>query len=274
VVWVRSLVPKLKNSGFLGHGTGGEGGAGDLDHGADHVLQVLQAGLAENFLGHLDHDLLLVLKFLDAADERDHTSGMTFTPFLATWTTASKTARALHLGDLGIGDAETAAAVAQHGVELVQFLDALEQRREHGLEVLDLGAEALVGGGQFPLLLDIGVRRMALSTIRSSRLGRNSWSGGSRVRMTTGNPSMAVKRPAKSRRCMGRSLASALRRVFKSRARIMACMWGMRSSAKNMCSCGTGRCLRRRTAGRFWHRGGCRRWRARRTCRGIRRPIP
>jgi hypothetical protein len=30
----------------------------------------------------------------------------------------------LHLGDLGVGDAQAAAAVAEHGVELVQFLDA------------------------------------------------------------------------------------------------------------------------------------------------------
>jgi len=43
--------------------------------------------------------------------------------------------------------------------------------------------------------------RRAMSTIRSSRLGRNSCSGGSRVRITTGNPSIAVNRPAKSLRC-------------------------------------------------------------------------
>ena len=41
---------------------------------------------------------------------------------------------------------------------------------------------------------------MATSTIRSSRLGRNSCSGGSSVRMTTGNPSIAWNRPAKSLR--------------------------------------------------------------------------
>src|ERR1035438_10007828 len=77
---------------------------------------------------------------------------------------------------------------------------------------------------------------MATSTIRSSRLGRNSCSGGSIVRMTTGRPSMASNRPTKSLRCMGSSLARALRRAFSSRARIMACMCSMRSSAKNMCS--------------------------------------
>src|ERR1022692_1098969 len=77
---------------------------------------------------------------------------------------------------------------------------------------------------------------LARSTMSCSRLGRNSCSGGSSVRMSTGEPSMAVNNPTKSLRCMGSSFASALRRVFSSRARIMACMCAMRSSAKNMCS--------------------------------------
>src|ERR1017187_10081863 len=51
---------------------------------------------------------------------------------------------------------------------------------------------------------------MATSTIRSSRFGRNSCSGGSSVRMTTGKPSIAMNRPAKSLRCMGRSLRQGL----------------------------------------------------------------
>jgi hypothetical protein len=58
---------------------------------------------------------------------------------------------------------------------------------------------------------------MATSTIRSSRLGRNSCSGGSSVRMTTGKPSMAVNRPAKSLRCMGRSLAGPCGGLFVAR---------------------------------------------------------
>ena len=54
--------------------------------------------------------------------------------------------------------------------------------------------------------------------------------------MTTGKPSMASNRPAKSLRCMGRSFASALRRSFSFSLRIIACTNGRRSSAKNMCS--------------------------------------
>ena len=54
--------------------------------------------------------------------------------------------------------------------------------------------------------------------------------------MVTAYPSIALKTPAKSARCMGSSFLSAIRRSFSLLARIMACMCGMRSSAKNMCS--------------------------------------
>jgi len=121
------------------------------------LMQVLRPALPRTSSATWTTNLLLVLKFLDAADQRDHDLGNHLHALLGTCTTASKTARACISVDLGIGDAETAAAVAQHGVELVQFLDALEQAGQHGLEVLHLGAEALIGSGQFPLLLDIGV---------------------------------------------------------------------------------------------------------------------
>src|ERR1035441_1341783 len=94
-------------------------GARDFDHGADHVLQVLQAGLAEHFLGNGDHDLLLILEFLDAADQRDHDFGDHLHALLGHLHDGFEDGARLHFGDLGIGDAETAAAMAQHGVELV-----------------------------------------------------------------------------------------------------------------------------------------------------------
>ena len=59
-------------------------------------------------------------------------------------------------------------------------------------------AEALVLRDQLFLVLRVGIGSLAISTIRSSRRGRNSCSGGSRVRMVTGNPSMARKTPTKS----------------------------------------------------------------------------
>ena len=81
----------------------------------------------------------------------------------------------LHLGDLRIDDAEAAAAEAEHGVELVQRLDA----RAHALD------------------RDAELRRPTPADPASS-CGRNSCSGGSMVRMVTGRPAMARKMPTKS----------------------------------------------------------------------------
>jgi hypothetical protein len=79
----------------------------------------------------------------------------------------------LHLGDFGIGDARDARPMAEHWVELVQLLDARQQ-----LFLL------------FNLtLVAVGASSLATSTIKSSRFGRNSCSGGSMVRIVTGDPS-------------------------------------------------------------------------------------
>mmetsp|Transcript_2482 Transcript_2482/g.3527 ORF Transcript_2482/g.3527 Transcript_2482/m.3527 type:complete len:329 (-) Transcript_2482:1398-2384(-) len=70
-----------------------------------------------------------------------------------------------------------------------------------------------------------------------SPLGRNSWSGGSRRRMVTGQLSMAVKMPSKSERWKGSSLVSASFRASTSSAMIICRTALSRSSlAKNMCS--------------------------------------
>ena len=86
----------------------------------------------------------------------------------------------LHLGDLGIRDAEADAAVAEHRVELVQLLDARQQL----LLLSQLASPPLPDASSF-----------AISTIRSSRFGRNSWSGGSIVRIVTGAPFIALNTP-------------------------------------------------------------------------------
>ena len=150
-------MPKLKNSASLATSSGGERGARDFDHGADHILQVFQAGFAEDFFGNCDHDLLLVVEFLDAADQRDHDFGDDLHALLGDLDDRFENGARLHFGDLGIGDAETAAAVAEHGVELMEFFDALEQVGNDGLEILDLGAELHVFGDQFALHFDVRV---------------------------------------------------------------------------------------------------------------------
>ncbi len=109
-----------------------------------------------------------------------------------------------------------------------------------------------------PRLFSLSVRRRVVFSISSSADGRNSWSGGSMRRITTGRPSIARKRPAKSSvwRCWSSASAASkvatisvssaesawpaaarrLASVAWVAARIMRRTVGSRSSSKNMCS--------------------------------------
>ena len=142
----------------------------------------------------------------------------------------------------GIDQAEAAAAQAEHRVLLAQRLDGREQ-----LLVL-LAAQPPVNSAR------------VTSTSSSSRLGRNSCSGGSISRMMTGRPSIASKMPSKSPCCRTSSLPSAPCRTWRrpparrrSRRLARGGLWpwlaspggprgwrhgtiGRRSSSRNMCS--------------------------------------
>ena len=111
----------------------------------------------------------------------------------------------LHLVDLGVQDAEPAAARAQHRVDLAQRLDP--------------GAQALVG----------------LVRPRRGRAGTRAAAGRAAGSSPAG-PSIASRMPSKSDCWNGSSLSSAARRPASSRARIISRMTGRRSSPKNMCS--------------------------------------
>ena len=107
-------------------------------------------------------------------------SGTTLRPSFAQLARRLDDGARLHLGDLGIGDAEAHAAVAEHRVELVELLDAraaASSSRRAPRRCLPLASSC------------------AISTIRSSRFGRNSCSGGSIVRMVTGAPCIALNTP-------------------------------------------------------------------------------
>ena len=91
----------------------------------------------------------------------------------------------LHLGDFRVGDAEPAAAMAHHRVELVEFLDAHADLAGRDLH--------LVRQGLWP----------------ASSCGTNSCNGGSSRRIVTGRPLIARNRSSKSARWIGNSLASA-----------------------------------------------------------------
>ena len=105
---------------FLGDLVGGEGSAGHLDHRADEHLELDAALLLDGGDGLLD-DLLLGEELLDVADEGHHDFGAGAGDVGGGLADGAH----LHLGDLGVGDAEAAAAVAEHGVELVELFDQL-----------------------------------------------------------------------------------------------------------------------------------------------------
>src|SRR5262245_19782443 len=68
----------------------------------------------------------------------------------------------LHLGDFRISDAETAASMSEHRVELVQLFDAGEQLGQSALEIANaLDAIVLVLGNEFLLLLGAVARQQS-----------------------------------------------------------------------------------------------------------------
>ena len=79
--------------------------------------------------------------------------------------------------------------MSEHGVKLVEFFNSAKQL------------------SQLIQLRETAVRSLnIIFTINSSRLGRNSCSGGSNRRIVTGRPSIARKMPSKSPRWMGSKL--------------------------------------------------------------------
>ena len=72
---------------------GGERAARDLDHRADHVVQ-LDLLLGLDLAGGLVHDLDLQIQLLLEADQRDHDLGPDLDAFLLDLAAASNTARA------------------------------------------------------------------------------------------------------------------------------------------------------------------------------------
>jgi hypothetical protein len=157
------LVPKLKNSGaeaeelgFARYLVGQQRRARDLDHRSDEVFLLLQTGLLQNLVGHFLHDGLLVLEFLHATDQRNHHFGNDLLALLGHLHHGLEDGARLHLRDLGIGDAQAAAAMPQHGVHLMQALDALQQVGQHRLEIPHLGAEVGVPRHHFLLGLEVG----------------------------------------------------------------------------------------------------------------------
>ena len=112
---------------LLGDLVGRERGARDLDHRADVVLHV-HASIFNQRVRRADNDVLDELELLALADQRDHDVRRDHRAGLgADLERRFDDGVGLHLGDLRIGDAQAAAAVAHHGVELMQAGDDLVQ---------------------------------------------------------------------------------------------------------------------------------------------------
>ena len=133
--------------GALGNLVGGERTARDFDHGADLVFK-LHLFLRHHFLGDAMDDFRLEIEFLLEADERDHHLGFHRDLFLRDIGGGFEDGACLHLGDFRIGDAEAAAAVAEHRVELVEFGDALDDLLDADADFLREVELLLLGVGQ------------------------------------------------------------------------------------------------------------------------------
>ena len=106
---------------FLGDLVGSQAGAGNLDHGADLIVQ-LGTGCSNLGVRRLDHHVLDELQLLGVAGQGDHDFRHQ-RPVGVTTLHCQRRADdglGLHGGDFGVGDRQTAAAVTHHGVELVQ----------------------------------------------------------------------------------------------------------------------------------------------------------
>ena len=169
-VWVRSLVPKLKNSACSAMLVGGERSARQLDHGADAVVDRASRLLEHRFATRVDlraRDLELPLH----ADQRDHDFGdRRVAGLLGDRERGLEDRAGLHLVNLRIGDAEPAAAMAEHRVRLGQLGERGGASPRHPMPSAS-----------------------ATSANSSSACGRNSCSGGSSRRMVTGSPAMIAE---------------------------------------------------------------------------------
>ena len=96
----------------------------NLDHRADRVGN-LDFLFSHNGGGDLVHEGGLQIEFLLEAHEWDHDLGLGFVAGLGGVSRRFEHGAGLHGGDLGIFDPETTAAEAQHGVELMQLVNAL-----------------------------------------------------------------------------------------------------------------------------------------------------
>ena len=119
-VCVRSLVPKLKNSALSGDLAGEQRGARQLDHRADQIAASRPRPVFMTSPATRSIDRLQDVEFAPRRDQRHHDLGLDrVAGLLGHRDRRLEDRHRLRLVDLGIGDAEPAAAMAEHRVGFV-----------------------------------------------------------------------------------------------------------------------------------------------------------
>ena len=140
-----------------GDGVGRQRRARDLDHRADLVGE-LGVPLGDDAVGCFGHGLLDAFKLLHVADERDHNLRLGGNPLGGDVERRFDDRGGLHHGNLGVGDGQTAAAVAHHRVELVQRGDGR----------LQLGDGQAHLGGQRPDVVLLGRQELVQRRVKEA----------------------------------------------------------------------------------------------------------
>ena len=206
-------MPNEKKSACARDLVGGERGPRHLDHGADVDAQLVAALLLDHLFGQRPQPPQL----LGEADQRVHDLDA-----LGRDRDRGSHDRAhLHLVDLGVHQAQPAAAGAQHRVLLGQ--------RPHPagdpLQLGDLGFRTALGAPVRNLLGQVAARRAG------TRAAAGRAAGSSRAALPSPRRCRGSRPPGTA--AAGRAARGG---AASSTAMIMACTTGSRSSPKNMCS--------------------------------------
>ena len=223
-VCVRSLVPKLKNSAVSAISSAVSAPRGTSIIVPTRYLSFTFFSACTSFGDAVD-DLDLQIELLLEADQRNHDFGLDLDAFLLHDRRRFEDGAGLHLGDLGIDDAQAAAAEAEHRVELVQLLDALVDR---------LGRRRRASSPSSACCS--GVVRQELVQRRIEEADRR--------RVALQRPEDAGEVVALVRQQLGERLLPVVERSRRGSSRASRRCGRLRRTCAR---CGTGRCLRRRT---------------------------
>ena len=110
--------------GRLRNFVGGQRPSRHFNHGANEIAE-LDLFFRHHFLRHAMDDFDLQVELPLEAHQRNHDFGLHFDALLLHFGRGFKNSTGLHFRNLRIHQSQAAAAEAQHGIEFVEFFDAL-----------------------------------------------------------------------------------------------------------------------------------------------------